>query len=641
MAAPRLREVRRPKGSPARRSLTAASQLITDPQKQMKSTLMGAGRADWQAEAWEHFEECGELSYYVSWRANSCSRTQLIASEIDPDTGLPTGAIDEDSTEGQRVMEFVRAIADGPLGQAALIKRSAECLSVPGEVYVAMLVHVEDDPLTGQKTAREKWYAVTTDEITRKSGGGAEIELPNGTKHEFNSAIDSLVRVWFPRPRRAKEATSPVRACLDSLREIKRTSDKIMNAAKSRVMNNGVLFVPSQMSLPAAAAPIPEGQAEIPGAPVPEVTGVPASEQLATLLYQASVAAMEDKDSQAAYIPLIATVDAEHLDKVQHIKFGNEITEVEIKTRTDAITRLAMGLDVSPERLLGMSTGNHWSAWQIGDEDVQLHIKPIMDMWCQAIYHDILAPQLRKEGIDPSKYMLWYDASGLTADPDLSDEANQAKDRGALRNEAYLRALGLPEDGGYDLTTLEGAQEFAREAVTANPELLASPVYQMLLGGELESLDWPTPVAPPAIGDGRAQPGEGQDDPSGAEGEEEPDTEDEVQQAANVIPLGRAELILAERLLVTRALDLAGKRRLHVRDTALKARLRGRAPHEYHRVMGPVREAEIPKLIEGWDAGLEDEAIAMLGVDTEELRENVRRSIRRELTREVIDAEVI
>lgn len=645
MVAPRLREVRRPKGSPARRrSLTAASQPITDAQAQRKSPVGGGGRNNWQVEAWELFEEIGELSYYVSWRANSCSRTQLIASEVDPETGLPTGGLSQDengniSAEAQRVMEYVRAVADGPLGQAALIKRSVECLTVPGEVWVAMLVRSETDKVTGQAVAQEKWYAITREEWRRKTGDDIEIDLPDGSKHNFNPAVDSLIRVWFPRPRKATEATSPVRACLESLREIKRTSEKIRNAAKSRVMNNGVLFLPAEMSLPAAQAPIPEGQAEIPGAPVPVVQGVPAADQLSTLLYQASVASMEDHDNQTAYIPLLATVPGEHLAKVQHIKFGNEITEVEIKTRADAIARLAMGLDVSPERLLGMSKGNHWSAWQIGDEDVQLHIKPVMDLWCQAVYNDILVPQLRKDGIDPGKYMLWYDASGLTADPDLTDEATQAKDRGTLRNEPYLRAMGLPEDGGYDLTTLEGAQEWAREAITANPELLTEPAFQMLLGGELEQIEWPAPVAPPAIGDGKAQPGEGQDD-----GEQEPDTEDEAEdtaQAAALVPSSRAELILAERLLATRALDLAGKRRVHVRDTDLQARLRGRAPHEYHRVMGPVNEADIPKLIAGWDSGLEDEALNMLGVDTGQLREHVLQVIRTELTRPVIDAEVV
>jgi signal transduction histidine kinase len=80
---------------------------------------------------------------------------------------------------------------------------------------------------------------------------------------------------------------------------------------------------------------------------------------------------------------------------------------------------------------------------------------------------------------------------------------------------------------------------------------------------------------------------------------------------------------------------------VNVRDTALKARLAGLPAHEYHRAMPPVADAEIPRLIAGWDNGLEDEVIARLGVDTEALRESVRRQVRRELTRPMVDAEVI
>ena len=639
-----LRVVRRPKGSaPRRRALTAASAPITDPQKQLKTTLTGAGRQNWQQEAWELSEEVGELSYYVSWRSNSCSRCVLIASDVDPETGLPTGSLEQDengnvSAEAKRVLEYVRAIANGPLGQRALVKRAVECLTIVGEVYIAVLVRAINDPLTGQAQAVVKWYAVTADEITRKTGDQAEIELPDGTKHDYNKSLDSLIRIWVPRPRKAREATSPVKGVLEPLREIKRTSAKIKHAAKSRMMNNGVLLLPEEMSLPAAEQPIPEGLAEVPGLELPVVSGVPAADQLATQLYQASVASMEDEDAQTSFIPQLVTAKGEHIKDVKHITFASDVTEVEIKTRTDSIIRLATGLDVSPERLLGMSKGNHWSAWEIGDSDVQIHIKPVMDLFCMALYTDLLAGLLRKDGIDPTKYVLTFDASGLTADPDLTDEATQAKDRGALRNEAYLRAMGLPEDGGYDLSTIEGAQQFAREAVAANPELLATPVYQMLLGGELESIEWPAPVAPPAIGDGRSQPGEGQDDEN--DGEQEPDTEDEADEEAARLR-GGAEFVLAERLLVSRALDLAGKRRFSTGDRALKERLRGIAPHNYHSVMGPVRQAEVPKLIQGYDVGLEDEVIASLGVDTDLLRSAVRREVTRRLTAQVIDAEAV
>jgi hypothetical protein len=628
MAASTLRVSRRPKGSPARRSLTAASQPMDPGRNPTKAVTGVSARSSWQNEAWECMDLVGELRYYVGWRASSCSRVELVASELDPDTGRPTGGIREDDPDGLRFLEIVRNMAGGPLGQSQLIKRAAECLTVPGEHRICLLDQGDRHP---DGSVRHNWYVVTNDEVKNKGGGKTDIELPDGSIHEYRKNRDVMFRVWNPRPRRAKEPDSPVRACLDSLREIIRTTKKIRNASKSRLIGNGVVFLPQELSLPSAHAPTADNQ---PGAPVPVVTGVPAADELSNLLFQTAAAAVDDEDSQAALIPLLATVPGEHLQKIFHLKIGNEITEVEIKTRNDAIARLAMGLDVSPERLLGLgSNSNHWSAWQIGDEDVQLHIKPVMEVLCAAIYREVLVATLKAEGIDPDKYVLWYDASGLTVDPDKTDEATAAKEQGAITHEAYRRYLGLADDDGYDLETLEGAQAWARDAIVANPTLITT-LAPLLEGTDLGELDFPTPQ--PAL-----PPGEDQDDDEQDSTGSEPGTENDAEAAARVSSV--ADMVLAERLLTTRALGLAGKRRVNVRDSAQKARLAGIAPHDYHRVMGPVPDADIPRLINGWDEGLEEEALALLGIDserTEALRRTVRAQVRRELTMQVVDAEV-
>ncbi|QNJ56075.1 portal protein [Mycobacterium phage Heath] len=628
MAASTMRVVRRPKGSPARRSLTAASQPLDPGRVPSKAVTGVVARTSWQNEAWECMDLVGELRYYVGWRSSSCSRVELVASELDPDTGRPTGGIREDDPDGLRFLEIVKSMAGGPLGQAQLIKRAAECLTVPGEHRICLLDQGQKNP---DGSVRHNWYVVTNDEVKNKGGGKTDIELPDGSIHEFNKNRDVMFRVWNPRPRRAKEPDSPVRACLDSLREIIRTTKKIRNASKSRLIGNGVVFLPQELSLPSANAPTADNQ---PGAPVPVVTGVPAADELSNLLFQTAAAAVDDEDSQAALIPLLATVPGEHLQKIFHLKIGNEITEVEIKTRNDAIARLAMGLDVSPERLLGLGgSTNHWSAWQIGDEDVQLHIKPVMEVLCAAIYREVLVATLKDEGIDPDKYVLWYDASGLTVDPDKTDEATAAKEQGAITHEAYRRYLGLADDDGYDLETLEGAQAWARDAIVADPTLITT-LAPLLEGTDLGEIEFPTPQPALPPGEEEAPP---EEDTTGSE----PNTENEAEAAARTSSV--ADMVLAERLLTTRALGLAGKRRVNVRDSAQKARLAGIAPHDYHRVMGPVADADIPRLINGWDEGLEEEALALLGIDserTEALRRTVRAQVRRELTQPVIDVEV-
>ena len=620
MAASSLRIVRRPKGAPARRSLTAASQPVEDPHK-IKSNITGLAKSTWQTEAWDMLDLVGELRYYVGWRASSCSRVRLVASELDPD-GTPTGGIADDNPDADKINEVIRLIAGGRLGQSQLIKRLVECLTVPGEGYIAIILR--DDG--------EHWLALTDAEWKSTPGGGMDIEMPDGVMHKFVPGVDRFFRVWNPRPRRAKEADSPVRACLEPLREIVRTTKKIKNADKSRLVGGGVWFIPQELSLPAGQAPLASGR---PGDPLPIFTGQAASEQLSDLLYNVAKVAVEDDDSQAAFIPIMATVPGEHLGKITKMDLGKDITDVEIKKRNDAIARLAMGLDVSPERLLGIGgTTNHWSAWQVGDEDVQLHINPVMETVCQFVNDQVLKRLWADLGIDPDKYVLWYDAGQLTVDPDKSDEATEAHDRGAITSEAYRKYLGLGDDSGYDLTTLDGWKLLAADVVAKNPELLQA--WLPLLDAVAE-VDFPAPVA--ALPPGEEQTPEGEANPS--TNGEEPDTENESEAAASLARVhSRAEYVLAEHLLINRALDLAGKRRVRTNDHDQRARLSSYPAHRWHRMLPPVEESEIPRLINGWDTALEDTAVSMLGVDTEQLRSRVRQAIYDELTRPVIDGTV-
>lgn len=581
----------------------AASQPITDPATSFRSTMGSSREDDWQADAWDMLDLVGELRYYVGWRSSSASRVRLIASELDPDTGLPTGECEND-----RVNEIAKAIAGGPLGQGQLLKRGTECLTVPGEFWVAIIIN---------DSGEEQWVVLTADEIKRK-GQDVEITLPDGSKHEIDTSRDTMFRVWNPRPRKASDADSPVRSTLDSLREIVRTTKTISNASKSRLIGNGVVFVPQEMSLP-PVSPLSSGPGESEGD-----ESRPAVQQLQELLWQVANTAYDDEDSMAALIPMFATVPGDQVKNVSHLKFDNSVTDIAIKTRNDAIARLAMGLDVSPERLLGLGTNsNHWTAWAIGDEDVRLHIVPPVEVICNALTDQVLSRMLVAEGIpNPEKYVLWHDASVLTADPDKTDEATNAFDRGAITAEAYREFLGLG-DTGYDLSTLEGWQEWAKDRVSVDPALSDKPFVKGLLMsiGTLDSVDMPSP--PPAIDQAPPPPPGTEVNP-----QQEPQTENNPppdQQQAAVLS---SEDALVE-VMVNRALELAGKRR---RTRSDYERLRDVPMHETHRYMQPVDTREVATLIRGWDSALPS------SVNSHELQAIVHRRVEAELTRPVVDA---
>src|SRR5699024_3660835 len=154
-------------------------------------------------------------------------------------------------------------------------------------------------------------------------------------------------------------------ASLAALNEIAVTTQRIENAAKSRAVGNGVLFLPEEMSLP-GVRPTASGE----DAPAPQNA---TASDLQDLIFDVATTAINDSESMAAYVPVMAQVPGEWADKIKHVTWDSEVSSTALTTRDSAIRRLAMSLNTSPERLLGLgSNSNHWSAWVIDETDVKV-----------------------------------------------------------------------------------------------------------------------------------------------------------------------------------------------------------------------------------------------------------------------------
>lgn len=580
-------------------AVTAAVQPIRDPAKTFRATLSGRGsKPDWQSLGWEMYEQCGELRYVCKWLSGGLSRCRLVASEIDPETGRPTG-----STENVRANEIVRDIAGGPGGQAQLLGRAAVFLTVPGEGFVAVIIRGrEGDAET------EEWHLLDRSEVAVK-GTDIELTLADGTKHQYIPDRDVLFRVWNPHPRNSQEADSPVRSVLPALAEIVQTTATIRHASKSRLIGGKILFVPSEMSLPKVAqaptaAPVDPDAPSLPPSPVQEQA---TSQDLQDLLFDVAKAAADDPDSAAAHLPIIASVAGEWTDKTKLVDLHSDINAEQLTIREAAIRRVALGMDVPAEVLLGVAEMNHWNAWAMRDDAVTTHIVPLLETITDALTTALLRPVLVREGLDPDAFVVWYDTTELTQDPDRHDEALAANERGALRNDALLKHLGFTEDDGYDLTTLAGIQQFARDQAARRPELL--PTLAPLLGVTMPDL--PTAETGPAGA------------PRAIESRQEEPAEPAVTAAAEP---ARA----VATLLLMRALELAGKRRLTRAD---RMSLAGTPPHEVHTRMSPVPATDVARLISGFDAGLTNDIADAVGADPDRLRRLVADHAATALTR--------
>lgn len=577
---------------------------------------------DWQADAWRYLELVGELQYVISWRAWSASRCRLVASAMD-EQGAPMGDIPEDDPNAQKVRDIVNSIGGGVSGQAKLIQRAAYLLSVVGECWIGMIVRdaAREETIDGLALPvdisrpgyqLEQWYVFGKEQIT-STPSGVILKLPDGSKHEFHQDVDALFRVWAEHPMDPSKPVSPIWSNRKVLNGIVQADATIQAANNSRLVGNGLLFVPQEMSLPQQVAPasVPVGQTDTHD-PVPFFE--PNSAQaLQDLLFDVASTAKRDPASQAAMLPIIAAVPGEMIKNVNWIRPGSDIPETTLKIQEADVRRLAMGLDVAPERLFGMSEGNHWSAWAIDENDIKVHVAPLVQIITDALTQEILREKLADEGLDPDQYIVWYDTTALSQDPDKTDEARDAFDRGAITAAALRQHLGFDDEDGYDYSTAEGWVQMAIDKFAANPANGAQLIPILEAAAAKLGLDIapPEPVAP-------ALPAGTEEQPEDGNTEEQP-PEPTSAPTPEPAPVQAAAMTIA-RLCVNRALELANKRRRTRADAALYRDM----PIELaHTVLPPIRNGEAADLIKGWDTGVVDEDLSALGLCPESFRSMV------------------
>lgn len=588
-------------------AVTAAVQPVRDPAKAFRTQLGKTGTGAWQPESWEMYELCGELRYICTWVSSALSRCRLVGSEIDPETGRPSGV-----TTNARVNAIVRDIAGGPTGQSQILKRLGVFLTVPGEGWVAVLTR-RSGSRNADEEVIEEWHLLDRSEIKSKAGGDIVLVLADGSEHEFDSARDVLFRVWNPHPRNSQEADSPTRSALPALREIVQTTTTIRHAGKSRLIGGKILFVPQEMSLPKAqgaptAAPV---DPDAPNLPAPPPDLVDASPQdLQDLLFEVAKAAADNPDAAAAHLPIVASTPGEWNDKVNLIDLHSDINKEQLEIREAAIRRLALAMDIPPEQLLGLAEMNHWNAWAMREDTVATHIVPLLETIADAVTTALLRPVLERinkdEGttLDPDAFVVWYDTTPLTQDPDRKDEALRANERGALTNTSLLKHLGFnPDEDGYNLESAEGWQQLARDQAARKPELI--PVLAPLLGAPQE-----LPASAPA------QPTQQPRAIEAPRDDAPPEPGDDRDIAASVEP-ARA----VATLLLTRALELASKRRSTRADLAANEDI---PLWQLHTRLTPAQPEEVPKLIAGFDSGLTTDIATSVGLDPKRLRMLVR-----------------
>ncbi|MFI6326583.1 hypothetical protein ACIBG8_54305 [Nonomuraea sp. NPDC050556] len=524
---------RRHKNRASQPALIASAAVLSI--SQLKKVARTAG---WQEEAWVRYDQVTELRYGAGWLSNACSRTRLYVGRIDPNGS--SEPIPTDDGDGAQVP--LDELFDGQTGQGEMLRRLAIHMNIPGESYLCGFDYT--DPNNRLQGSRRRWVCASADEIDHRRGV-PELRMPDSDeKVKLDPEKSTIIRLWRPHPRIGWEADSPVRGLRGPLKQLLDLDAHVSATAQSRLAGAGILFIPDNVSL---AVPT-ESDSPNPVETDPFMAG----------LIEAMITPLNNRDSAAAIVPMVARVPADAIDSIKHVTFSTPFDERVETLREAAIRRIANGLDIPPEVLLGMGDVNHWSAWAIEESAVKLHVEPLLALIVDALTVRYLRPALEAlKHPDPGGYAIWFDTS------DVVMKANKGPDSLTLYGQGLIGADAARRENGFSDEDAPDEQEaqtmLATRIALGNAQL--APYLLPMLGIDIPGgFQAPTTMTPdigphspaPAQATGQGpQPGIPQSGPN-AQG----------QLAAAAVPAAPAAdpwLVAVSEMATLRALERSGK----------------------------------------------------------------------------------
>lgn len=371
----------------------------------------------WQTAAWNFFDTIGEYRYSCNWVGNILSKATLFIAK--------DGKLDKNA----KATEALDALFGGAEGHSEMLRQIGIQFTVAGEFYV---VSYEDD-------GEDEWLIAAATEVQKVSADhwkvdGDDLEQP------------MVIRVWRQHPRNHKLADAPTRAVLPILSEIDGLTKHVSAQIDSRLAGAGILLLPSEITFATSPVVNEDGTTSI-------APGTSAAAFVAELV-EVMATAIENREDASAIVPIILQAEGEHLANIKHLTFWSELDGKAIELRSEAIRRLALGMDMPPEILTGTAEMNHWGSWQVEEAAIKAHTEPLLSIVTSSLTTGYLRHYLTTIGgmdaDEARKYTIEADTSLMRLRPNRSQEAMELHDRGQLSGIALLRENGFSEDDMMD-----------------------------------------------------------------------------------------------------------------------------------------------------------------------------------------------
>jgi hypothetical protein len=504
------------------RDALTASVTVIDAADAKRKRLVTKRTQDekWQADGYAFYRMVGELRFTARYMGHGVGSARYFVghrtSPDDPLTAIPDSAQGVQAT--LRDSLFRLRGRDGTF--ASLAKRYGIQQFIGGESY---LVGREQD------SGNEQWDMLSPKEyrrITEDDGTVTQEILTRLGDWAPLKATDFSARLHTPDPEDHSLADSPTRSVLDVLEALVVAAGMLTATDRARLALNGILLIPTEAEMPK------------------KVDGDSEQQRLAlfdTLADQA-MAVMADPSHPSSTIPALVEVRGDTINSWRHLTLDRQIDTTIFQRIEGLLKRLALGIDLPPEKLVGTEAVNHWGMWQVAQEAVTAHIGPLAQQLCEDLTIAYLKPVMKKLGLtadEQQHYGLAADVTDLVVNPNRSKDTREVFDRGGANFHALRRDHALSDEDAPDAAELALMMELG-----------------VLKGGGRQG--GPTPDREPVT---PVDVEEGTPEGSPADGESPPDQVDDTTQttSARVGWVGGWVVGLVD-MAIERALERAGNK---------------------------------------------------------------------------------
>lgn len=374
--------------------------------------------------AWHYWSKIPELSYTTRYISNALSVATLYIGETDSSGNAP------ERVKSHPAVDLLEEFAGGYAGQSELLDRLGLHLTVAGD-SVLMGPRAETDG----EAPFDQWRVYSTDEVSSR-GGRIFLKFPGNAREVPIPNNIIPVRIWRPHPRLWWDSDSPVKRSFSVLRELDLLDQHVHASAISRLAGAGMMVIPDEIDLPNA-------DMEVEGTEI---------DKFVALLTEVMGLAIKNRESASALIPIMLRGPAEYIDKINHITFSTPFSEQVPELRTGAIRRLALGMDIPPEILLGSSQSTSWSAWQTDESTLRVHLIPMLQLIASSLTVGWLRPMLESLPLNKAdkdkipNLVVHFDVSNLRIRQDVSGDAEALYDRMEIDADSLRLATGYGPD---------------------------------------------------------------------------------------------------------------------------------------------------------------------------------------------------